>query len=183
SLTQYGLLRADRGRLYATELAEMAVYGDEREKLKAKADACRNIELFRRYYEKYGADVRDEYVRIFLRDVAGASPREVQSAIRTITRTLSRAVEYFKQVEEMERQAEAIQPAPSPAMPAPGHATTPPAVTPAQLPEGVEMIVVSRDYGTLYVKDAVSLEVLKTLIKALEDKIGVKEKKIKVTEE
>ena len=84
-------------------------YGDENEKIKAKAEACKNVQLISEYYRRYGATLRDDLLRIFLRDVAGASPREIQFNFSAIRRILSRALEYLKMVEEMKEEKAEVE--------------------------------------------------------------------------
>jgi len=78
SMEKYGLVKIGGGKILITELGKVALYGEEKEKKRAKHNAVLNVNLFKSIYDQYGKEVTAEQIRAFLRQKAYVEVDRVQ---------------------------------------------------------------------------------------------------------
>src|SRR5438132_3519440 len=67
SMADYGLVDTGSGQIRITDLGEKILFGEPDEQRKAKETAVRKVLLFADIYDRFGPNVTDEQLRLFLR--------------------------------------------------------------------------------------------------------------------
>ena len=165
ALSDYGLVDAQSGRVKITELAKKILFGittEERET--AKVEAARKIRLFVDINEKYPQGATLEQFTLFLRDNSGADLEKIKTEAPKAYKVYKEVLKYLKAKEHISSQplAGQIQFQRSPEI-----STFP------TLPEGVDLVVISRDYGMIYVKDEAGVKLLEVILSAIKQKLGM----------
>jgi len=162
ALRDWGLVRAERGRVIMTELAKRILFGitpEEREA--AKCEAARKVQLFVEVTERYPEGATEEQFTLFLRDNSGAELEEIKEKSSKAYKIYSSVLKYLKPT---------IRPSVPTIKPEVVETVRRPSIPVEVLPEGVDMVVISREYGRWYVKDLMSVEVVLKLAEALKKK-------------
>lgn len=71
SMSLYGLVDTGDKNLTFTDLTKAIMFGTSSEQDNSKARAVAHVKLFADIYARYGRDVTDEQLRLFLRETAG----------------------------------------------------------------------------------------------------------------
>jgi hypothetical protein len=162
ALSQYGLVEAREGEVRITELAKTLIYGEPSEVAKAKAQAVKNIELFRDLYEQYGLSLTDEQLRIFLKEKAYVDVSEVQSLTEKIGKMYKKVALYLS-------AAEGGEPTPKVAYPSVG------GVGLGEKGESSSVLgSVVTTFGQIKITDKETLELARRLLDILERQISKK---------
>lgn len=107
SLSMFGLVEAREGDIRITELAKTILYDNSSEAAKARAEAVRNVELFRDLFQQFRENPTDEQIRIFLKQKAYVDIAEVQSLTEKISRLFKSMAPYLSYTEQARLPTEA----------------------------------------------------------------------------
>ncbi|RLE96903.1 MAG: hypothetical protein DRJ63_09925 [Thermoprotei archaeon] len=165
SIGYYNLIRSEKGKILITDLGKRAVAGvTEKDRVRAVVEALKRVDLIRDYWKEHGETVDGDVVRIFLKETGDADEIEAARCTPVVTKILRSAVKWLVREREMVvKERERVEEIPEIPTRAPSLGMVMPT-----LPEGVQMIVVSRDYGTIYIRDAASsLEILRKVFEVL----------------
>lgn len=99
SLKKYGLVETGKGNVVITELAKMAMYGNDIERESAINEAVSKIELFTNIYKQFGLEVNDEQIIAFLRQKANVDIIKARNDAPKITKIYKKMARYIKSVE------------------------------------------------------------------------------------
>lgn len=103
SMEKYGFIKTGGGKLRITDLGKVALYGEEKEKERAKTEAIMNVELFKDLYEQYGLDITEEHIRAFLRQKALVDIVKAQKLAPTIDKIYKNVANYIVTADKLER--------------------------------------------------------------------------------
>lgn len=98
SLSMYGLAETGGGDVRISELAKTAIFGKNGESEDAKKKALRNIKLFADLLDRFGTDMTDEQIGIFLKNDAGVDIGQLESQTKTVRLLLKRNALYLTAV-------------------------------------------------------------------------------------
>jgi hypothetical protein len=95
SIGMYGLADTGDGHVRYTDLAKKALFGLPQEVNAAKKQAVRHITLFADIYEKFGRQVDDDQLRIFLRDAGGVEIADAPEKALEVGKIYKKVVDYL----------------------------------------------------------------------------------------
>lgn len=99
ALQNYGLVETGYGEVRITELGKTIAFEVDKAALdRAKAQAVRNVELFRDYYDQYSSDVTEEKVRTFLRAKGNVDVVMLPRITTEISKLLNKVLPYLATV-------------------------------------------------------------------------------------
>ncbi len=98
SLSAYGLCEMGNGQIKFSELGKIALFGKNGEDEEAMKKAVRNVALFAQLVDRFGNDISEERIRLFLKNDAQVDISELKAipnrsafCLRETQRYLSRA--------------------------------------------------------------------------------------------
>jgi hypothetical protein len=164
SLSQYGFTTASSsGKVKLTELAKDIMFPIEGSDQRAITEAVRNIKLFEELYTNYKDSVTEDKISWFLAEKAGVERSKIEKTVKTVQKIYMEAVPYFKTVEKpiettvsTPQVGEAI-----------GRSDVRMESQPIPISTGGTALV-DQEYGTINIKDRISLNVAKQLLEAIE---------------
>jgi hypothetical protein len=106
SMAMYKLIETGGGDIRYTELAKLALHGEPHERANARERAVRNITLLADIYDKLGADVTEEQIRIFLREKAIVEVSEASNLAIAIGKLFKNSVQYLTPLKEGGKRSE-----------------------------------------------------------------------------
>src|SRR5438046_2040649 len=95
SIGMYGLADTGDGHVRYTELAKKMLFGLQNEIDAAKRQAVQNIALFKDVYEKFGKNIDDDQLRIFLRDSGGVEIADAPEKANEVGKIYKKVVDYL----------------------------------------------------------------------------------------
>ncbi len=95
SMATYELVDTGGGEIRLTQLGEQILYGETREQTKGKESAVRKVQLFADIHDRFGSDVTDEQLRLFLREKAKVEMSEANRLATEVGKLLKRNLPYL----------------------------------------------------------------------------------------
>ena len=152
SMAMYKLIETGGGDIRYTELAKLALYGEEKERTDAREKAARNITLLADIYDKFGANASEEQIRIFLREKAIVEVSEASELAIAIGKLLKSNSQYLRPPKEGEK------------LPRGGE----------RMSDGIPTLQLrGTDYGDILITDELSADFAAKIINQFKDKLRV----------
>lgn len=85
SMEILGLVETGKGKLVITELAKLAMFGDDAERGSAKTEAVMSVDLFKEIFQQYGKEATEEQVMAFLRQKANVDVIQARKKASKVT--------------------------------------------------------------------------------------------------
>lgn len=95
SIAMYGLADVGGGNIRISELGKLILAGEPAEVEEAQNKAVRKVTLFADLYDRFGIDVTEEKIRIFLREKANVEVTEANSLASDIGKLLKRNLPFL----------------------------------------------------------------------------------------
>lgn len=96
SISQYGLADTVDGQVRYTDRAKKILFGEASEVAAGKQQAVRKITLFADIHAKFGANVTDEQLRLYLRDIAGVDVAEAPEKALEVSKIYKKVASYLE---------------------------------------------------------------------------------------
>ncbi|MGF3498680.1 MAG: hypothetical protein ACQXXL_03535 [Candidatus Methanosuratincola sp.] len=163
SMVDYGLIEVGQGRVRISELGTKILFGvSEDEKQTAKREAAEKIRLFSEISKTFPEGVDEQKLKLFLRDRTSADLETVNLESSKIYKIYSVTSKYLIPAEKPSQKLQDEGPA--------GGKKIMGTEIPMQVPSDVDLVVSSKDYGTIYVKDEIGVAFLDLIVKKLKEK-------------
>lgn len=95
SVGMFGLAETGAGELRYTNLAKRILFGEKDEIPKAEEEAVRKIALLAEIYDKYGPNVTDDQLRLFLKDRAVVDIAEANDLAQVVGKLFKSHLRYM----------------------------------------------------------------------------------------
>ena len=95
AISMYGLADVGGGNIRVNDLGQLTFAGETHEKGEAMNRAVRNVKLFGDLYDRFGVNVTDDKIRLFLRERANVPPTEANSLALEIGKLLKKNMPYL----------------------------------------------------------------------------------------
>jgi hypothetical protein len=95
SIAQYGLADTGDGYIRYTELAKRILFGERDDAKKAKKQAVSNVTLFNDLFHKFGRNISEEEIRLFLRESSGIDIADAPSVAVEVSKIFKKVTPYF----------------------------------------------------------------------------------------
>jgi hypothetical protein len=102
-MAMYKLIETGGGDIRYTKLAELALLGEPAERADSREKAVRNVTILADIYDKFGPNVTEEQIRIFLREKAIVEVSEASDLAIAIGKLLKSNSQYLKPPKEGEK--------------------------------------------------------------------------------
>jgi len=152
SMGMYKLIETGGGDIRYTELAKLALHGEPAERLDAREEAVRNVTLLADIYDKFGANVTEEQIRIFLREKAIVEVSEASELAIAIGKLLKSNGQYLRPPKEGEKPLRGGE----------------------RMTDGIPTLQLrGTDYGDITITDELSADFAAKIITQFKDKLRV----------
>jgi hypothetical protein len=91
----YGLVDTGDGNIRYSELAKSILFGTPDEQAAAKKEAIRRITLFVDLHTRFGRDVSEDQIKLYLREAAGVDIAEAQEKAQEVSKIYKKVSSYL----------------------------------------------------------------------------------------
>lgn len=106
SLSSFRFVETGNGQIVYTDLGKKATFGKDDEVKEAKREAVANIPIFRELYNRYGASISDDQIRIYLKNDLGVDMQDLDSYTEKVSLSLKSNLQYLITVKQDDKKSD-----------------------------------------------------------------------------